>query len=96
MPRYDRLYVALSKIGMDGIDIAVVCQQRFWCMLRNGDQGVRGIAVGSCIDRQTEGERSSSCISQTGKSASKSTTQAAKSASMSSPLLPVPRHGLEP
>lgn len=58
--------VATRKVGADGIGIiSLVCQQRLWRSLRQGDQCVVGLAIGGFTDRPVEGDRLSSGIGQT-------------------------------
>ena len=87
--RDDGLDVTTRKVGSDGIGIVpLVGQKRLWRLLWQGDQRIIGLAVRRFADRQVEGERSSSGISQTVKFTGEPAPRAAKSASMSPPFPP--------
>lgn len=83
----DGLDVAARKVGANGIGVvSLVGEECLGCLLRQGNQRVIGLAIGRFADRQVEGERSSSGISQTVKFTGEPAPRAAKSASMSPPL----------
>ena len=85
--RNDCLNVAAREVGSNQVGvIALVRQKRLWRLLRQGDQRVICLAIGRLADRQVEGERSPSGISQTIKITGGPSPRAAKSASMSPPF----------
>lgn len=66
--------------------VTLVRQQRFWRPLRQGDQGVKRLAIRRFANRQVEGEWPSSGISQAVKLTGESAPRAAKSIVDASPF----------
>jgi hypothetical protein len=89
MARNYGLDAAAGNVGSDGVGvIALVGQQRLWCLFWQRDQRVIGIAIGCFADRQVEGDGSSSGIGQTVKFTGEPAPRATKRASISVPFLP--------